>query len=101
MEFVAYIASSTPLWTYGTLFYRELWKSFIEQENLLRFIAQAEGLSYGLSERLSEIKLNAWYRKEKDDKVYEDSKIIDSEFKRDFQVGIPGGIIGFHAFIRY
>ena len=98
MEFVAYIASSTPLWTYGTLFYRELWKSFIEQENLLRFIAQAEGLSYGLSERLSEIKLNAWYRKEKDDKVYEDSKIIDSEFKRDFQVGIPGGIIGFHAF---
>lgn len=93
MEFIAQIASSTPLWTYGALFYRELWKGFTEQDNLLRFISQAEGLSYGFNEGSHKIQLNAWYQKNT-----EPLETIDSSLTSDFQVGIPGGIIGFHAF---
>ncbi|MDD2600506.1 MAG: class I SAM-dependent methyltransferase [Kiritimatiellae bacterium] len=93
MEFIAQIATSAPRWTYGALFYRQLWKNFIEQDNLLRFIAQAEGLSYGTNDGSHKITLNAFYQK--------DSKAlvpINAQFASDFQVGIPGGIIGFHAF---
>jgi len=109
MDFVATISTEFPQWTYPVWFIGDLMRRFYMQRHLLNYIGQSEGLfAYEFRTKLENI--NNMPSNRQTNKIFIKIKrkgsnkfIIPSENRngnefKDFQVAIPGGIIGQHAF---
>jgi len=109
MDFVATISTEFPEWTYPVWFIGDLMRRFYMQRHLLSYIGQSEGLSaYEFRTKLTNV--NKMPSNNQTGKIFVKINrkgfsefIIPNENKnvselKDFQVAIPGGIIGQQAF---
>lgn len=106
MDYIAQISTEMPKWTQSTWFLNDLMKRFYMQENLLKYLGHSEGLTayyYKKTENKDAIEIKI--RKKIGKKWGESEEIIpgsnsnDKSGKlEDFQLAIPGGVVGCHAF---
>jgi len=108
MDYIAQISSEIPKWTQSTWFLNDLMKRFFKQKNILKYLGHSEGLTayFYKNENTDdktpiEIKVNKKNRKEwgNSENIIPGSNTDDNSRKlKDFQLAIPGGVVGCHAF---
>lgn len=119
MDYVATVTTDFPTWSSPTWFVRDLMRRFYMQKNLLEYIAASEGLGAYHFQDGHGNKIPAGCRQEgkltfriigttidSNGERVADKKIIISErydeaknrFEDDFQLAIPGGVVGQQAF---
>ena len=101
MDYIAQISTEIPKWTYSAWFLSDIMRRFYMQENLLTYLGHSEGLtsySYKKEKNKGAIEIRVC-KKKKDGAWGKGENVIPGNGKfEDFQVAIPGGIVGYHAF---
>lgn len=106
MDYIAQISTEMPKWTQSSWFLNDLMKRFYMQENLLKYLGHSEGLTaYYYKKTVNKDAIEIKVKKKTSEKWGESEDIIpgsspnDKAGKlKDFQLAIPGGVVGCHAF---
>lgn len=118
MDFIALISTEFPRWTIPSWFVKEMMKEFYGQRHLLEYLGISEGISAykysGNNEPYGKLKIELCFNHRYVDgndptvdkylPIYdevnekENSKNKKKGTEHDFQLAIPGGLIGQHAF---
>ncbi|MBN1214476.1 MAG: hypothetical protein JXA99_03435 [Candidatus Lokiarchaeota archaeon] len=109
MDYVATISTEFPEWTYPVWFVGDLMRRFYMQRHLLNYIGQSEGLSAyefqikpehteNLSNKNQREKIFIKIKRKGAQEYIIPNNIRNISDLEDFQVAIPGGIIGQQAF---
>ncbi|MGD2086352.1 MAG: hypothetical protein PVH61_09235 [Candidatus Aminicenantes bacterium] len=103
MDYIAQISTEMPKWTQSTWFLNDLMKRFYMQENLLKYLGHSEGLTayYYNKKTGNKNAIEIKVKKKPGEKWGESDDIIPGSNPNnleDFQLAIPGGVVGCHAF---
>lgn len=101
MDFIAQITTEFPQWSYPAWFIRDLMRRFYMQRTLLNYIAESESLNAYEFQGNNEGKGNLLIKildKDFEEIISDQCDEAGKEIKNDFQIAIPGGVVGVHAF---
>jgi hypothetical protein len=104
MDYIAQISTEMPTWSSSVWFLSDLMKRFYMQTHLLEYIGKSEGLGAKNWNETQDkgkivIKIKIKDKNDPDGKyIISDKPHELSSNMNDFQLAIPGGIVGLHAF---
>jgi len=102
MDYIAQISTEMPTWSASVWFISDLMKRFYLQTHLLEYIGKSEGLGakhWNDNGDQGKIVIKIKDKNDPDGKYIISDKSGEVNFNlNDFQLAIPGGIVGLHAF---